>query len=62
MKTLDQILACHPLAQFVVLEAVRRYAEEVATTAKPEDFPEHWLFAPEAWIQSAKDIHEVFTG
>lgn len=61
MKTLEQILDCHPLAQFVVLEAVRRYSEQVANSS-PDDYPKHWIFAPEAWIQSAKDIQEVIKG
>jgi hypothetical protein len=59
MKKIDQILECHPLAQFVVLEAIRRYSEQVAQSS-PEDYPEHWLFAPESWIQSGKDIHKIF--
>jgi hypothetical protein len=61
MKKIDQILECHPLAPFIVLEAVRRYTEEVAQSS-PEDYPKQWIFHPDSWIQSAKDIQEVITG
>jgi len=58
MSKLEQILDCHPLASFLVVEAIRRYSEDVAKSS-PEDYPKNWIFHPDSWIQSAKDIQEV---
>lgn len=61
MSQLEQILNSHPLARFLVIEAVSRYADEVAQT-QPSDYPPRWIFSPESWIDTAKGIQEILRG
>lgn len=61
MKTLDQILDCHPLASFMVVEALARYSEQVAQS-QPSDYPSRGLVNPEAWIDTAQRIQEILKG
>ena len=57
-KTLNKVLDCSPLAFVMVLEGVRRYAEEVAAS-KPEDYPTNGIIHPEAWIETAQEIQKA---
>ncbi len=57
-KTLDKVLDCSPLAFLMVLEGVRRYAEDVAQS-QPADYPSNGLIHPESWIATAQEIVEA---
>jgi hypothetical protein len=57
---LKKLINCHPLALGFVLEAVGRYADDVAAS-KPEDYPPHSFIAPEAWIDLGKDIKAILS-
>lgn len=61
MSKLEIILDSHPLASFMVVEAIRRYTEEVAQS-QPSDYPTRGLVNPEAWIKTAQDIQEILKG
>ena len=43
------------LCQVFIMEAIQRYAEQVAAS-NPEDYDMGAMIAPEAWIGVAKDI------
>jgi hypothetical protein len=43
-----------------VLEAVSRYADDVAAS-KPEDYPPHSFIAPEAWIDLGKNMQALLS-
>jgi hypothetical protein len=43
------------LMQAFVLDAIANRADVIAAS-KPEDFPEHGMVAPEAWISCAKEL------
>lgn len=61
MSQLEKILDCHPLASFMVVEALSRYSEQVAQS-QPSDYPPRGLVNPEAWIESAQRIQEILKG
>lgn len=46
-----------PLAQAFVIEAISRYAEQVAAS-KPENYGQTSFFSPESWIGVGKEIAE----
>ena len=45
-----------PLMQAVILEAVRRYAEDISSEGVPEDNPRA-LVSPQAWYTCAEVAH-----
>jgi hypothetical protein len=57
---LKKLINCHPLALGFVLEAVSRYADDVAAS-KPEDYPPHSFIAPEAWIDLGKNMQALLS-
>lgn len=59
VKNIMTFSAYGALSQAFVIEAIRRYAEEVAAS-KPEQYPEHGLVHPESWIGVGREIMEKY--